>query len=149
MKKMIGFFLIILLLFVASYFEDNKNVFQDYNKIAIVSSIYYEKYQNNLVESGNNFYYFFNADQEYDLNDFEKIKGINYYFDKNIPFSYFEKKVDFIYKGEGKVDNYQIYYGYYGKYDDYRYVFNKKVNFELVKTDNEWIMGFPLILTGY
>ena len=84
-----------------------------------------------------------------DYEKFGNIEGLNFYFDKNTPFSFFEDNVDFIYKSDGKVNGYDIYYGYTVKYKDFLNINNKKVNFQLVNTQDEWIMGFPLILTGF
>lgn len=150
MKKMVGFFLIIALLIGATIFNDfNHNIISSYNKMAIVSSSYVELYKDNVIESGGKFYYFFNDDSVVDIEKFNKIEGLNFYYDKNTPLSFFEKNVDFIYKSNKKINDYEIYYGYTVKYNDFVNVDNKKVNFQLVNTQEEWIIGFPLILTGF
>ena len=57
---MIGFFLIIALLIGASVLNGvNNEIISSYNKIAIVSSNYVEDYQDNAIESGGKYYYFF------------------------------------------------------------------------------------------
>ena len=150
MKKMIGFFLIIALLIGASVLNGvNNEIISSYNKIAIVSSNYVEDYKDSAIESGGKYFYFFDNESLIDYEKFGNIEGLNFYFDKNTPFSFFEDNVDFIYKSDGKVNGYDIYYGYTVKYKDFLNINNKKVNFQLVKTQNEWIMGFPLILTGF
>ena len=147
---MIGFFLIIALLIGASVLNGvNNEIISSYNKIAIVSSNYVEEYKDNAIESGGKYYYFFDAENEFDYEKFGNIEGLNFYFDKNTPFSFFENNVDFIYKSEGEINGYDIYYGYTVKYKDFLNINNKKVNFQLVNTQDEWIMGFPLILTGF
>lgn len=150
MKKMIGFFLIIALLIGASLLNGfNHEIISSYNKLVIVSSNYVEEYKDNAIESGGKYYYFFDAENEFDYEKFGNIEGLNFYFDKNTPFSFFENNVDFIYKSEGEINGYDIYYGYTVKYKDFLNINNKKVNFQLVITQDEWIMGFPLILTGF
>ena len=150
MKKMIGFFLIIALLIGASLLNGfSHEIISSYNKLVIVSSNYVEEYKDNAIESGGKYYYFFDAENEFDYEKFGNIEGLNFYFDKNTPFSFFENNVDFIYKSEGEINGYDIYYGYTVKYKDFLNINNKKVNFQLVNTHDEWIMGFPLILTGF
>ena len=150
MKKMIGFFLIIALLIGASLLNGfNHEIISSYNKLVIVSSNYVEEYKDNAIESGGKYYYFFDAENEFDYEKFGNIEGLNFYFDKNTPFSFFVYNVDFIYKSEGEINGYDIYYGYTVKYKDFLNINNKKVNFQLVITQDEWIMGFPLILTGF
>ena len=150
MKKMIGFFLIIALLIGASVLNGvNNEIISSYNKIAIVSSNYVKDYKDNAIESGGKYYYFFDNVSLIDYEKFGNIEGLNFYFDKITPFSFFEDNVDFIYKSDGKVNGYDIYYGYTVKYKDFLNINNKKINFQLVNTQDEWIMGFPLILTGF
>ena len=55
---------------------------------------------------------------------------------------------DYIYQG-GSAQDYLIYYGYYSNFKDYRYVDGKKINFQLAKTGEGWILGLPLIETGF
>lgn len=48
-----------------------------------------------------------------------------------------------------KIDNLCIFYGYTPFYQDCVYIDNKKVNVQFVLNDNNLVVGFPMILTGY
>lgn len=145
MKKMIGFFVVIvLLLSLVMTKQDDFNFLSNCSKILAVSD---EKLadENYVLQNGNQYYYFYN--------DIDKLKdkgflAYNFYFDIETDLSQILDCFSFVYEGEG-VDDYKIYYGYYDGYRDFRYVDGKKINVQVVKNDHEIIVGFPLIVTGY
>lgn len=152
MKKLIAFFVIIVLLVSIKFFKTNDLfIFQDYSSMVIVTDKLYDNL-NLQIQNGEHFYYNFNNNKE----DHLKIKSINsddivsyvFYFNNNKRIEDFANIFDYIYQGES-VEDYLIYYGYYANYNNFRYVSGKKVNFQLVKTAYSWILGFPLIVTGY
>ena len=145
MKKMIGFFVVIvLLLSLVMTKQDDFNFLSNCSKILAVSD---EKLadENYVLQNGKQYYYFYN--------DIDKLKdkgfsAYNFYFDIATDLSQILDCFSFVYEGEG-VDDYKIYYGYYDGYRDFRYVDGKKINVQVVKNDHEIIVGFPLIVTGY
>lgn len=152
MKKLIAFFVIAVLLISIRYFKtDDFSPFRDFSHVVIVSA----KPYNDLtlqVQNGEQYYYDFDSSDEdkkrlegIDKND---IEGYVFYYQTDKKLTYFSTHFDYIYQGKA-VENYDVYYGYYSGYNDFRYVTGKKVNFQLVKTDSSWILGFPLIVTGY
>ena len=152
MKKLIAFFVIAILLISIRYFKtDDFSPFRDFSHVVIVSA----KPYNDLtvqVQNGEQYYYDFENTEEnrvilenIDKND---VEGYVFYYQLDKKLKDFTSHFDYIYQGEA-VGSYDVYYGYYAGYNDFRYVSGKKVNFHLVKTDSSWILGLPLIVTGY
>ena len=145
MKKiMIGFFVFVILALSLQFVKVNEFDFLDgYNKILIVTEVELQN-QRLLAQNGNNYYY--------EINDIDSLKeydyiGVNFYFDKT-NLSKLLSSFSNIYRGK-VVGTYDIYYGYSVNFKDSVKVDGKKVNVQIVRTENEIIVGFPLILTGY
>ena len=150
MKKMIAFlFLSAFLAGLNNFVIEDISKFDKFSKALIVSEEDVEL-QCEKVQNGQDFYYIF--ENEKDIvqmtEKFEDVKGINLYFDKNISLTYFSNQINYFSKGQD-VEDMEVYYGYYPGYKDFRFVDGKKINVQLVKTADCWIMGFPLILTGF
>lgn len=151
MKRMIAFLFGLTILFSISFFKtDNFSIVNDFEKLVVVSKepLLYQNYQ----ISGNQYYYTLSNIEGKkfleDKNDHD-IEGYIFYFNNSFDFDNFSKDVEFLIEKNTQITNYDIYYGYYSKFDDYRYVNNKKINFQLVHNDEKWILGFPIILTGF
>ena len=150
MKRMVVFFLVIGLLIGASFLVENDfSPFLNFNRLVIVSSKPLT-YRTFLIQNGNDFYYEFDKNQlEVAINDKDHIKCYIFYFFNNLTKKDFNQYFDFIYQGNISEQNYTIYYGYYSGYSDYEIISGKKVNFQLVQTSTQWILGFPMIMTGF
>lgn len=153
MKKMIAFFILIVFLVGLSVFKSNNfDLLKGYEKIIVVSENVYSKLDENPIKNGNQYIHSLEKEKgKYFLNNIDKfdILGLSFYFNNNFKLSQFNKEFDYTLSNPSILEEYKIYYGYYEKYDDYRLIDGKKINVQLVETQNEWIVGFPLILTGF
>ncbi len=152
MKKLIAFFIIAIFLFAASYLKiDDFSLFQDYTHVVIISSKPYSQLEMQ-AQNGEQYYYDFNNTAEdkkrMEIIDKNNIDGYVFYYQLDKELDDFMTCFDFIYQGK-TIDTYKVYYGYYSGYNDFCYVSGKKINFQLVKNENSWLLGFPLIITGY
>lgn len=102
----------------------------------------------NFVQNGNQYYYTFNANQKNILNEIE-YEGVVFKFKNDFNLENFKNYVDFISQSNKELQGYEIYYGYYSGYNDFRFIDGKKINFQLAYHDSTWILGFPLIMTGF
>ena len=102
----------------------------------------------NFVQNGNQYYYTFNANQKNILNEIE-YEGVVFKFKNDFNLENFKNYVDFISQSNKELQGYEIYYGYYNGYNDFRFIDGKKINFQLAYHDSTWILGFPLIMTGF
>lgn len=148
MKKMIAFFMASICALVVKYFtEDDFSSFLDFDKMVVVST---EKLSEDYVQSGEDYYSVFQSSDGLSvIKHWENIraKGVNLYFvDKE--FDYFVQRVENLQKA-ADVEGQPCWQGYYGGFKDFRYINKKKINFQLVQTNDGWIMGFPYILTGF
>lgn len=152
MKKLIAFFIVAILLVSIKYFKiDDFSLFQTFDQLVIVTDKFYTNL-NLESQNGEQYYYTFeNNDKDkimiesIDKND---IEAYVFYYQPDKKLKDFSVYFDYIYQG-GAVENYDVYYGYYAGYNDFCNLKGKKVNFQLVHSDNCWILGFPLIVTGY
>lgn len=145
MKRMIGFFVIVFVLITFYQTKQDDFLFlKDCKSIITVSNYKFEE-ENFLLQNGNQYYYKYDNLQDIKNKDFI---SYNFYFDLNIDIFDILNKCSFFYQGE-QIEDYQIYYGYYGGYNDFRYVNGKKINIQVVKTESQIIVGFPLIIIGY
>ena len=152
MKRVIAFLLLVGVLFGFTFLrEDEISVFANCEKIVMVSSVQYDSFEN-YVENGDCYYYKIEKDKSEEfIKNIKKYdySGLSFYYDKNINFEYFSKYFNNLTKNASKIDNYCCFYGYYPYFNNYKIIDGKKINVQLVQTDMEWILGFPLILTGY
>ena len=152
MKRLIAFILIIIASFLLLLTKNNNKVFDyDYEKVIIVTKN--EKLLDDCEKmvNGNNIYFLVRRDQGDKIKnlDFSYVSGIVLYLNKDIKFDYFNRHFNFTLFGGKTIENRQVFYGYDKNYGDYRIIKNKKVNVQLAKTENEWILGYPLIITGF
>lgn len=145
-KRLIGFFVVAILLI--TFHMQGQNDFspiQGYSKMILVTDSQIPN-KENFIKNGNDFYYLFEND---DVNvDFATAKGLVFYYNANFTLDYFKNHLSYLMRG-GDVVGYQCYYGFAADYNDYRLVNGKKINVQLVFTGDEWLLGFPLILTGF
>ena len=152
MKRMIAFFMCALAMFLLKGGQvNNLSVFDRVEKVVFVLS---EKNENftDVLQNGNDFYYTFDKIEAMNLlsslDEMNGLKGVNLYFSKELSLSYFQERLDFL--GERKeCEEMDVYYGFYRHYKKFELVDGKKVNVQLVFTGDQWIMGLPLILTGF
>lgn len=153
MKKMIAFLLCgVLMLFAKGAFPSEIKSFDQAIKMVVVC----EKelsYLENPFQSGQDFYYTIEGDKiatslDSIKQDQKNIKGINLYFSCETPLSYFQERIDYL--GEKQMlGETEVYYGYYIYYQNFKWLDGKKINVQLVYTNQGWILGLPLILTGF
>ena len=147
MKRVIGFFVAVILLIGVCVFKENDYaLFNGFSRVIVVSE-QEQLYQNYLI-NGNQYYYIFdeNADVKQLLK--QDFVSYNFYYSPDFNIEKFMSNLDFCYQG-GDVEGYKLYYGYYSDFNDFRYVDGKKVNIQIALTQSEIIVGLPLITTGY
>ena len=133
MKRVIGFFVAVILLIGVCVFKENDYaLFNGFSRIIVVSE-QEQLYQNYLI-NGNQYYYIFDENAD--------VKQLDFNIEKLM------SNLDFYYQG-GDVEGYKLYYGYYCDFNEFRYVDGKKVNIQIALTQNEIVVGLPLITTGY
>ncbi len=152
MKRVIVFIFLIILLLPLSFIEKKDCLDFDYEKITVVSEKSNLNLSVNVVKSGKDYYYTVEKESKKielkDL-DFDNVKGIVLYISKKYSIDYFKKIFNYNISYSKIIEEKNIYTGYYKDYDDYRIVDGKKIIFQLVEYKNKWILGFPLILTGF
>lgn len=150
MKRMVVFICISLLIGCNLLFCQNANPFISFAEGGvIVSSKLIENKVN--IPSGENFYVKYDKieiNEMINLINTPDIKGFNLYFSNNVSLDFFKSGIEYISDCSFVEDN-QIYYGYCNKYKDFCWVEGKKVNVQIIKNPTGWILGFPLVLTGF
>ena len=140
MKKMIDFFILIILLFCISFIKNNNfNCLENYEKIIVVSNQIYDYLDLNPIKNGNEFYHVLtkeNADDFLENINLYDYNGISFYYDLESNFDDFNKCFNYTLSDPSYIDNYKIYYGFYDEYKDFRIVNGKKINVQLVKTES-------------
>ncbi len=146
MKNLIVFFLIVSL-FAFLYFQSPSLSFDEACSACFVVEKEVEGFDQ--IKNGNDFLVQVYEDFENFYNSYnEIIKGFNLYF-TSLEIDQFAKKVNGqIYQSQS-VENIDIYYGYTSMFKDFRYLQGRKVNIQIAVKENEVIVGFPLILTGF
>lgn len=149
MKRMIGFFIMIILLMLVGFTkEDNFSAFYSFSKMTLVTTEKLDSKAEPII-SGNQYYYTFeNTNENIKLLEDNSFDCYIFYFDLELNANKLMENFDYIYQG-GSAQDYLIYYGYCSNFKDYRYVDGKKINFQLAKTGEGWILGLPLIETGF
>lgn len=149
---MIAFFMCALAMFLLKGGQvNNLSVFDRVEKVVLVLS---EKNENftDALQNGNDFYYTFDKMEAMNilpsLDEMKCLKGVNLYFSKELSLSYFQERLDFLGERKECVEM-DVYYGFYRHYKKFELVDGKKVNVQLVFTGEQWIMGLPIILTGF
>lgn len=120
------------------------------NKVCIISSEEILLDESEVVQNGNQFYYFFSCDKfESYKSKFKKIDGLNFYFDKDSTQETLIKQFSISQFSTSSSTGMKILTGYTSVYSDFRFVDGKKVNVQIAWAATEVVVGFPLILTGY
>ena len=157
MKKLIALiFLSLMFTGVKFYHSGDFDTLKGYDKVVIVcEKLKAEKIENigfdQQIESGNDIYFIFKNKSFNDLkakfkNDF---KGVNLYFNNSFSLKDFENMLNLTFSENYKIDSYQVYSSFYEGFLDFKIVNGKKINVQLVKTQQNWVLGFPLIITGF
>ncbi len=152
MKRLIAFIFIVILSFLVLLTSKNNKIFDyDYEKVIIVT-----KNENLLkdcekIVNGDNFYFIVEKEKKDRVENlyFSNTLGVVFYYNKNLTFNSFNKRFNYSLFGGKSIEDREVFYGYDKNYSDYRILENKKVNVQLVRTENEWILGYPLIITGF
>lgn len=152
MKKVIAFLLCAaFVFFVKDFSGNNLSKFDNATKLIVVCDDMLEEYENSF-QSGSDFYYTFEGDEMKGvlekLDDIEGLKGLNLYFPPETKLAYFQGKLDYL-SDKSLLDETEIYYGYYRHFDDFEWLNGKKINVQLALTSEGWVMGLPMILTGF
>lgn len=124
--------------------------FSTYQKITVVSPAVSNEFR--YIRNGEHFYYNFLKSNEDDALNFilnHDYEGIVLQFSENLEIDYFKTNLNFNLSSAKEVENMNVYYGYLPEFDNFVINNGKKVNVQLAKTENGWVMGMPLILTGF
>ena len=101
-----------------------------------------------VIESGQQFYYYTSSDFKKFAHSFSSIDGVVLYFgDYSIEALVKDYNIDYFQGGD--VDGNEVYYGYTPYYRDSISVQNKKVNVQIIVQADRIIAGFPAVLTGF
>ena len=165
MKKMIAFFklfvvFLLVLLFIIGFVLgikghefDNKKVFSkfnDYEKVTIISK---ENFLGQMgIENGEFKYYTYSKFQESEtisVLDKGKVEGIVFHFSQDKDFQYFQKAINFNLTSPEDISNIEVCYGYTSLFDRFILIKGKKANVQIAKNDCGWLVGLPMILTGF
>lgn len=152
MNKMIAFFVAIISMIAFMRFNPDAISMDGCEKVVVVTENQYENLDENPIKNGADFYHVLTGEKiKYFADNMSNIsyKGLSLYYNKDFKLGDLEKMFSAQINSGSGVDGYEIYYGYCPKYKDCRQINGKKINLQLVKTDDGWIAGFPLILTGF
>ncbi|MBQ8444461.1 MAG: hypothetical protein IJX25_03825 [Clostridia bacterium] len=150
MKRMIAFvFVIVLLISLVSIDNDSELKFSMAESGVLVTSKALEDKE--CFCSGNEYYSSFEGDELInlleDINQYENVKGVNLYFSNDVPLNYFQSQIDYL--ESETIENVGLLLGYCKDYNDFVWTEGKKINVQLAKIENGWVLGFPMILTGF
>ena len=153
MKRMIAFFILVLMLLCVKYLNIDKikEIF-GYDRIVVTTNQSYADLSADYIKNGDFYYYKLDKEEgkEFLKNKSRyKIEGISFYFDKKYDLDYFKRIFDNNLTNGSQIENLEVYYGFYKNFDDYKMIDGKKINVQLAKTEEEWVIGMPLILTGF
>ena len=135
MKRLLAFFVLCGLIFVFTFFNEFDILGNDkISKVCIVTNSQIASADTNEIK------------EKFD--NLNNVDGIILYFEN----SSLDDIVDFYnidyYRG-GDVEGKAVYYGYSPYYKENYSVNNKKVNVQISVQENQIIVGFPAILTGF
>lgn len=103
-----------------------------------------------VIKNGNQFYYSFSGERYSELkNLFTKFDGVNFYYQSGMKDEELIKTHNISSYYFSEVEGMKILYGYKNDFSDFRFIDGKKINVQIAWAENETIVGFPLILTGY
>lgn len=152
MKRVIVFICLIVFLIPLTTIKKKDFLNIDYKKITFISSNPRLIFDGEVVKNGNDFYYI--IDKKDEINrikniNLDDIKGVVLYISKTYDLNYFNNIFNYNLIQTRDVEGKKIYMGYYKGYNDFRLINGKKINFQLVENDDFWVLGFPLIMTGF
>ena len=151
MKGMIAFVLFIAMLIALSVVPNRQTaVFSNAELGIVVTSIPFQ--DDNFICSGGDYYSIINKQDIGEIlqtqNKIEGFKGINLYFNETMSLQKLKKQVDFV-SEKSLINGQEIYMGYSKNFDDFVWIDGKKVNLQIASTQNGYVVGIPLILTGF
>ena len=149
MKRLLAFLFISVSALVFTSFSNDSKIFScpQISQICMISSQKYdEKNFLQVIQNGGQFYYLTQDTQI--ANTVKNYDGVVLYFDDST-LDYITNFYKISYFQGQNVENYKIFYGYTSFFDKSVYVQNKKVNVQIAITENQIIVGFPIILTGF
>lgn len=150
MKRMIAFIFMVFVLIGVAFFKQNNTQQYDFEKVVIVSKV--DNLINcDVIKNGNDYYYTIKSEEKSKVDGLNKtdIDAIIYYLPKDLKIDYFKAKFDFNISNPSYVAGRTIFYGYDKNFNDFRLINGKKINFQLACDENNWILGYPMIVTGF
>lgn len=147
MKNLVAFLFLTVLLLAFCYFDFSPAL--PFDNAARASFVLEEKVEGyDYVQNGDEYIVEVYSDIERFYQKYsDQIKGFNLYFSENVE-QIIQTLSGQIYRSQD-VEGMKIYYGYTNLYNDFRYVSGKKINVQMAEQENQVIVGFPLILTGF
>lgn len=149
MKRLLAFLFVSALLIGLPMFAGRDVLQNEHISKAIIVCKEDIEFDDSLkIISGEQFYYTLLENFSEQAKKFKNIDGIVlYFYDYSFKNIVKDFNIDFF---EGQpAGEYQISYGYTNFFKDFVYVNNKQVNVQIAQKDNEVIVGFPAILTGF
>ncbi len=150
MKRIVAFFVIgLLALGILVGTGANKYKFEGLEKVCFVTDLTHSEDENSVI-SGNDVYITVGVSEAKEtMGKLDNIKGYVLYFnndcDKDKLLNIF---LDYS-SDEYLVGNTRIINGYSSKYSDFRLVDGKKYNVQVAFSEENVLVGFPMILTGF
>lgn len=150
MKRIVAFFVIgLLALGILVGTGANKYNFEGLEKVCFVTDLTHSEDENAVI-SGNDVYITVGVSEAKEtMGKLDNIKGYVLYFnndcDKDKLLNIF---LDYS-SDEYLVGNTRIINGYSSKYSDFRLVDGKKYNVQVAFSEENVLVGFPMILTGF
>lgn len=148
MKKMIVFFVATATFLAFKYYkQDNFYPFYHFDEMTVIADDQFPLGEDK-IQSGDE--YFYTLSREEGKAFVENIKDYSFF---GFVFHYQNKDIEFLNEYDvsekTSVEGRDVYYGYYSGYNDFYFHKGKKVNFQAVIKEDELIVGFPIILTGF
>lgn len=133
--------------------SDYKNLFklfERYEKVILVT-------ENNIMHetkivNGEKKYYTYLKNQEgraIDVLTDLSCEGLVFRFSESLDLEYFKNLFNFNLSDSKEIANLQVYSGYTSLFNRFIFENNKKINVQVAKTNSGWIVGLPVILTGF
>lgn len=124
--------------------------FRGYEKVCVVSKEDFCK--SSKVKNGNLNYYTYLQNEKGSLKkcleDFDS-EGIVFYFPLEKGDKYFKQKLNYTFTDAKIISGRKVYSGFLRGFDKFVMIDAKKINVQIAKTDEFWVVGLPLILTGF
>ncbi len=150
MKRLLIFLMFILIIIIV-YINKDKGLFNYKNitKVCIISKNSDIFAKEEVVKNGSQFYYILSREEAEDnVKTFDEIDGVVLYLEN----SNVEKIASYYHISyhQGKdIEDYKIYYGYTPRYSKFQFINGRKINAQIVVGNEQIILGFPMILTGF